>query len=142
MTTEELDKFLKDHGIKHFNAAEITRLHRLQKCAVPQSDLWGNIIPTLRLADEIREAWEAPVRVFSGYRTENYNKAVGGAPNSQHKHFRALDLSPANGKIDEFRRLVTKIVKRWRDEGNQVGMGQYNSFCHIDVGYKTRSWQG
>ena len=94
MTTEELDKFLKDHGIKHFNAAEITRLHRLQKCAVPHPDLWSNIVPTLQLADEIRSEWGHPVRVFSGYRTENYNKAVGGAPNSQHKHFRALDLSP------------------------------------------------
>ena len=142
MKISELDAFLKAHGVKHYSAAEVTRLHRLQKCSVPPSDLWPNIVATLHMADAIRSEWGHPVRVFSGYRTEAYNISVGGAPNSQHLHFRALDLAPANGKIAEFQKLVKKIVRQWREEGNLVGLGTYASFCHIDVGWKTRDWQG
>lgn len=138
----ELQKFLDDHGIKHFSAKEITWLPRLQKHVVPPPDLWGNIIPTLQLADAIRDEWGDPVNVLSGYRTQAYNAAVGGAPNSQHMHFRALDLNPKNGKLVPFFDCVAGVVERWRAEGNQVGLGVYRSFNHVDVGYKTRSWHG
>lgn len=142
MTIDALQKFLDDHGIRYFTAKEITWLPRLQKHVVPPPDLWGNIIPTLQLADAIRDEWGDAINVLSGYRTKSYNIAVGGALNSQHTHFRALDLTPKNGKLIPFFDLIDRIVKRWRAEGNQVGLGVYRSFNHIDVGYKTRSWKG
>jgi hypothetical protein len=33
-----------------------------------------------------------PLIVTSGYRTPEHNRAVGGAPNSQHLYMRALDI--------------------------------------------------
>jgi hypothetical protein len=138
----ELQSYIEAHGVKYFRADEVCWLPRLQKHVVPDEELWGNSIPTLKLCDAIREAWGAPVHVLSGYRPMAYNRAVGGANSSQHLQFRAFDLKPANGKVAEFRRLVQRIVLQWRAEGNQVGLGLYPSFCHIDVGYKTRSWAG
>ena len=42
--------------------------------------------------DEIREAYGAPIRVSSGYRSPRLNKAVGGVPDSQHLYGLAADL--------------------------------------------------
>lgn len=142
MTINELQKFLDEHGIEHFTAKEITWLPRLQKHVVPPRELWDNSIPTLQLADAIRAEWDNPIHVLSGYRSKAYNIAVGGAPNSQHLHFRALDLTPKNGKLVEFFKCVQRVVDKWRAEGNQVGLGVYRSFNHIDVGFKTRNWAG
>ena len=36
---------------------------------------------------------DVPLTVTSGYRTREHNLAVGGAPNSQHLHMRALDIA-------------------------------------------------
>jgi uncharacterized protein YcbK (DUF882 family) len=141
-TLPNLQSYLDSHDIEHFTAKEITWLNRLSKNIIPHHTIWGNIIPTLKLADAIRKEWDGPVRVFSGFRTIAYNAAVGGAKNSQHLHFRAMDISPADGRVDEFGDVVKSVVKRWRAEGNQVGMGEYDSFIHIDVGFKTRSWRG
>jgi len=137
-----LQSYLDSHDIEHFTAKEITWLPRLNKSQIPPLEIWGNIIPTLKLADAIRKEWGKPVRVFSGFRTVAYNSAVGGAKNSQHLYFRALDISPQNGEVREFTEVVRGVVKRWRREGNSVGMGTYSGFVHIDVGFKTRDWQG
>lgn len=42
--------------------------------------------------DEIREAYGAPIRVSSGYRSPRLNKAVGGVSDSQHLYGLAADL--------------------------------------------------
>jgi hypothetical protein len=141
-TLNDLQCYFDSHDVEHFSARELTWLPRLNKNLVPPNDLWGNIIPTLKLADAIRNEWGGPVTVYSGFRTVAYNTAVGGAKNSQHLHFRAMDIAPKAGDIKEFSAVVARVIKRWRAEGNQVGMGTYNNFCHIDVGFKTRSWVG
>jgi uncharacterized protein YcbK (DUF882 family) len=138
----DLQSHLDAHKIDHFRAKEVCWLPRLQKHVVPPLELWNNLVPTLKLADAIRREWGGPINVLSGYRTANYNRAIGGAANSQHLHFRALDLTPKDGRVKEFQALVGRIVAKWRGEGNQVGMGTYKSFVHIDVGFKTRDWQG
>lgn len=136
----DLQSYLDAHDVEHFTAKEVCWLPRLQRNDVPPTELWSNCIPTLHLADAIRKAWGAPVQVLSGYRPPKYNAGVGGAKNSQHLWFRAFDLRPANGKVAEFRKVVQGVVKQWRAEGNQVGLGLYPSFLHIDVGFKTRDW--
>ena len=141
-TIKDFEKFLKEHAIEFFHAEELLWFPRLRKHILAPRELWENIVPTAKLADAIRREWGGPIRVLSGYRTKAYNVQVGGAPNSQHLHFRAMDLTPADGDILEFRKCVSKVVTKWRADGNLVGMGTYNTFIHIDVGFKTRSWAG
>jgi len=141
-TLKDFDKFLKDHGVEFFHAEELLWFPRLRKHIVAPFNLWGNVIPTTKLADAIRIEWGGPVRVLSGYRTKAYNIQVGGAKNSQHLHFRAIDITPADGDISNFKACVARVVSEWRAAGNAVGMGTYDTFVHIDVGYKTRTWAG
>jgi zinc D-Ala-D-Ala carboxypeptidase len=42
-----------------------------------------------------------PMRIVSGFRTIAYNRAVGGAPESQHIHNRAADLVPGYATVGQ-----------------------------------------
>ncbi len=46
-----------------------------------------------RILDPLREAYGKPIRVTSGYRSYDLNKAVGGSKTSQHAEGRAADIT-------------------------------------------------
>src|SRR5690554_3574024 len=58
----------------------------------PPRDLWKNIIPTARVIDEFRRRIGSPIIITNAYRSPAYNEAVGGARNSLHVQFKALDF--------------------------------------------------
>ncbi len=57
--------------------------------------------------DPLREAWGGPIRVNSGYRCPELNKAVGGTPSSQHQRGEAADITV--GSSSRNRRLLALI---------------------------------
>lgn len=61
--------------------------------------------------DGLREAWGSGIRITSGYRNEDLNKAVGGVQNSVHQIGYAADMVPVNGKFKEFAAFVTEWAK-------------------------------
>ncbi len=63
---------------------------------------------TERLLDPVRERWNAPITVNSGYRCPALNKAIGGAPTSQHIRGEAADITV--GSPEENRRLFDLIL--------------------------------
>lgn len=84
-------------------------------------------------AEQVRAFVGAPMIISSGYRCDELNKAVGGARNSQHRFFRAIDFVPKGLDLDEcfaklqFSNLVYKqLIKEY--SGNKawihVGMGE------------------
>lgn len=139
MTLAALQNYLKDHDIESFTATEITLLRSWGKNHVPSKDLWPNIIPTLAVAEIIRAAWaelvdDPRIRVNSGIRPDDYNRYVGGGESSEHKEFKALDLSPMNGMISKFKMVVVAVVTSLRLCGEwNIGLGIYNTFIHIDT---------
>lgn len=48
----------------------------------------------VRHLEQLRELVERPIVIVSGYRCPPHNKAVGGAPDSQHVYATAADLHP------------------------------------------------
>lgn len=73
-----------------------------------------------------------PFSPNSAYRSEAYNKKVGGAPNSYHRKGMAFDIPIKDGMSREKIHEVAKIV-------GFTGFGDYNTFVHIDTGPK-RYW--
>lgn len=71
------------------------------------------------LVDEVlqplRDAWDEPLAINSGYRCPEVNKAVGGVPPSQHTKGEAADVCPfgrnGHGDIEVVRQLAQKAVE-------------------------------
>lgn len=63
------------------------------------------------LLDPLREAWGNPIRVTSGFRGFELNKAIGGATTSAHSIGAAADLVPVDGDIKKFKKFVRNWLK-------------------------------
>lgn len=80
---------------------------------------------------EIREYFNEPVKINSAYRTENYNKKVGGAKQSYHVKGQAFDIVVKNKTPGE--------VAKYAQQLGVKGIIQYNGFVHIDS-RQTKYW--
>ena len=79
----------------------------------------------------IRDLVQRPVRVTSGYRTPEHNKAVGGSKNSLHLSGMAADIViPGLSARD-----VQLILLNWSG-----GMGCYAGFTHLDTRANRARW--
>ena len=137
---ETLQTFLDYHGIRFFSAKEVTLQRREGRYYVPEEgQLWWRILPTLKAADAIRLGLGAPIRLVSGIRSESYNDLVGGAPQSEHKECRAVDIQPMDpAKMEEMRKIAIAVVAALRSTGLNVALIHYDTFIHIDIGSKRR----
>ena len=138
----EYQAFLAAHPLRHLTPREIIRPHFKQRgkvlCGLPPRELWHNLLPTLRVADELRARLEVPLRiVVSAYRSPQYNaKCPGASPYSQHLQNRALDLIFDCGPDKAF-----AMAEQLRAEGKFTGgLGLYNSFIHIDTRGRNATW--
>lgn len=95
-------------------------------------------VALIELLEAIREDFQRPIRINSGYRTEVWNAHEGGSTKSQHCLGRAADISPAKFSASELDRLMKICQKK-----NPPGLGVYKSWVHVDVrtGPKAR-WTG
>lgn len=82
--------------------------------------------------DALREDFGQPIIVTSGYRSPEYNKKIGGAPNSTHMQGIAADITARD--LD---RLYELCLKHF----DAVGDGRKKGFCHVDLrSDKIRRW--
>ena len=61
--------------------------------------IYNNLVFLIERLDVIREKWNGPIIVTSGYRSEKLNKAVGGSRTSYHRLGLAADIHPKSGSI-------------------------------------------
>lgn len=80
---------------------------------------------------KIREHFDAPVTINSAYRTESYNKKVGGAKSSYHMKGQAFDIVVSGHAPLEVARFAQSI--------GITGIIQYNGFVHVDS-RQTKYW--
>lgn len=83
--------------MKYFSIGELTRsttaaARGIDNTPTPEAcqalcALVSNIL------DPLREAWDRPITVTSGYRSPALNRAVAGAPTSQHLRGQAADIT-------------------------------------------------
>lgn len=149
---KELTYCLDRWRVQHFVARELVELTHKDwdgpSIVPPPGKLLTNIKYTVSFADNLREEWGGPVQVNSGYRPPLYNEIIGGADDSAHTYFYALDLVPVNGKIAKWHDFVQSKMKDYKGTApdRPTGMGLYDWGVHIDInkryaGYdKDRRW--
>ena len=98
-------------------------------CNVKKLD--PHVIAVLTL---VREHFNEPVIITSGYRCPKHNKAVGGAPKSKHVEGIAVDFK-VKGKLPE--QVFEYLNDMFPDT---YGLGVYSSFVHLDVRKEKARW--
>lgn len=138
----EYRSFLAAHPLRHLSPREVLRPHFKTRdgivCGLPPKELWPDLLPTLRAADELRQRLGVPLRVvISAYRSPQYNaKCPGAARYSQHLYNRALDLVFDCPPEEAF-----AMADQMRREGVfEGGLGLYKSFIHLDTRSRNATW--
>ena len=126
----ELDAYLDGAGVRYFSARELCPVGKVaggvELQPVPR-ELWGHILPTLEILDWLREQ-VGPLTVNSAYRDPAYNKAVGGAADSRHVHFNAVDFR-SRAKTPK---QLAQILENHKF-AQAFGIGIYKTFVHLDT---------
>lgn len=87
----------------------------------------------VEVLQKIRTHFGKPVNINSAYRTEAYNKKVGGVANSQHLYGTAADIVVSGVKASDVANYAETLLP------NSGGIGRYSNFTHVDVrGIKSR----
>lgn len=73
---------------------------------------------------KIRDHFNVPININSGYRTVSHNKRVGGTKNSYHMKGQAFDIAVKGKSPEEVAKYAYQIGVH--------GIVQYNTFVHVD----------
>ena len=84
----------------HFSLEELTRTDTGLEND-PGMALAGNMARLANTLEEVRELLGVPLRINSGFRSEEVNRRVGGVRNSAHLFARAADFVPVGMSIEE-----------------------------------------
>ena len=88
------------------------------------------------LLQKIRDHFERPVTITSGFRTAKHNKAEKGATYSQHLYGTAADIKVAGVKPADVAAYAETLLP------NSGGIGRYKTFTHVDVRPTKSRWNG
>lgn len=84
---------------------------------------------TMDALQKLRQLYSGPIVINSYYRSEWYNRKVGGAEASYHMLGRAIDTPTLNGTLEGRMKLCHLATRAGFN-----GFGLYGSFTHIDTG--------
>jgi uncharacterized protein YcbK (DUF882 family) len=90
----------------------------------------------------IRDHFQRPIVIISGYRSPERNAAVGGADKSQHLEAKAADIKIAGVPTEEIYNRIDKLISQGKIK--QGGLGKYikSGFVHYDVRGTKARWEG
>ena len=113
----------KEYITKNFKTDEFA----CQCCGVSEMD-----VDFVKELQKLRDEYDAPMRINSGFRCADHNKNVGGSDSSSHLWGMASDIS------------VTDSILRYRmiQCAQKVGIlriGVGGDFLHFDTDYKKKS---
>lgn len=138
----DYEAFLATLHLRHITPMEILRPHFKVRGTVanclPPREMWPNLAPTLKVADEIRHQLGVRLEaIVSAYRSPAYNAACPGAARSSfHMRNYALDLV-----YDCPPDHVVKAAEGLRAKGFfKGGIGRYAGFTHIDARGSNADW--
>ena len=100
-------------------------------------ELVPNVLELAKNLQVLREVLGCPININSAYRTEPYNRDVGGGLRSQHLLAKAADISCSKYPPNIVHDLIEELIRC--GDMKQGGLGLYNTFLHYDIrGTKAR----
>ena len=98
-------------------------------------DLIRNNIKELvfHILQPLRDKFNVPIHINSGYRCLKLNAAVGGVPSSQHVMGQAADIVVEGKKPIEVAKMIVEMGLPY----DQIGL--YGTFVHVSVSSRQRN---
>lgn len=138
---------------KHFNSLEFSQpsCYGIPFTLYPGKWIDSRLMVLCTLLESIREKIDSPIKIISGYRSEEWNNlhiksGHKAAKNSMHIHGLAADIT-SEVSIAELEFACLYVHERGL--GRIGGLGVYRSFVHVDVRYiipdmtgKLITWRG
>lgn len=119
----------RDQLSKHFKRGEFAC-----NCGCGFMTVDQEMLPIL---EDVREVFGAkPIKVNSGCRCNYWNKWVGGADKSRHLWAMATDFWIPGVKPSK---IAAYLREKYPD---RYGIGEYDSFVHVDLRPKPTRWYG
>lgn len=105
---------------KNFTLAEMTASSTAKRLGIdntPSKDIIDNLTELVTtVLQPIRDAFNAPIVVSSGYRCKRLNTAINGAKKSDHIFGFAADIHTLSDKPSDNKKLFDLIVKLAKEE--------------------------
>lgn len=133
----------------NFTIAEMVQSNTADRLKIsnnPPASVRVHLTETITLLECIRAEWEEyceryslgtpAIRISSGYRSPELNKAVGGVKNSAHVEGYAADLQPVNGNQDEFEKFFATEFSHMGYAYDQIIIEKSKTSRWVHVGYK------
>lgn len=110
--------------------------------ALPPETLWANIIPPLKLLEDLSSRHViTPYHVSSTYRDPAANACIRGAKASKHLSNTAIDFQLEDQSASNIKMVEKQLCSYWQQYGRKqkMGLGIYGrGRFHLDVqGYRT-----
>jgi uncharacterized protein YcbK (DUF882 family) len=105
-------------------------------------ELVENVTLLCKNLQVLRQHIGKPIKIVSGYRTEEYNKKCGGSKRSQHVLAKAADLRVRGMSADELYSVIIELIAS--SKMMPGGVGKYPSprnFVHYDVRGHNARWK-
>ena len=102
---------------EHFTLGEFTRSgSHPEVYNIPSHEAIANMKRLCVWLEELRKRYNAPIRLNSGYRSPQLNRAIGGVSNSNHLTGCAVDI-----RVENMEQLIryAAILLDYADETNQ-----------------------
>lgn len=119
--------------MKYFTIKELTKSSTAEAKGIdntPTSNIERNLTALVsNILDPLREIYGKPIKVNSGYRCPELNKAVGGSKTSEHCFGFAVDLTGGNKQENE------KIFNIIRDNFAWTQLINERNFSWVHVSY-------
>lgn len=116
----------------NFTMEEFTRSETAERTGIPNEPGSRERLAIVNLCAKtlqpLRDALGKPIRINSGYRSAELNKAVGGVPTSQHQRGEAADLS-WDGKAGD----LLELIEENRLPFDQAILYRKKNFLHVSL---------
>jgi uncharacterized protein YcbK (DUF882 family) len=86
----------------------------------------------------LREHFQLPITINSGYRSPKHNAKIGGKEKSQHLLGKAADIVIEGISPDEVADAIDFLIENKMMK--QGGLGRYSDFTHYDIRGKKSRW--
>lgn len=93
------------------------------------------------ILEPIRKKYNKPIIITSGYRSDQLNKRIGGAKNSDHCTGNAVDMKAKDGNNKELWDVIMLLVQSRAIEARQIIDEKNLSWIHISQNNKFNGYR-